>query len=265
MKKAKARKLTEFEANDLLALDNNELEKMISKRTSEIVKQKEEKEEKEEIVNKKITKSVKLFTTGLVSVLITLTASAATSNIKTIKNVKENGVELSAFDKNIFGVPYSISHPNFPINVCIKDDFSLDAQGKIINAIEKLDEVATGLNYKYKISDNYNPLNTIVIKLNEKDENKSNLGFSVAYQKNFQNQFYAKINYPISISINPMMKDSPLLTKIVQHELLHTLGFADLTDSNKVQKTIMMAYVSEMSNDYTEEDIKNINAMYPEK
>lgn len=83
----------------------------------------------------------------------------------------------------------------------------------------------------------------------------------------------AEILYPIEIELNQSYIDAywssdytdSVLTTIVKHELMHTLGFEDKTETRSKNESIMFEMLNPEVQTYTEQDIEKINYVYGSK
>lgn len=144
---------------------------------------------------------------------------------------KFEGVDTNYFVKTIFDTPVYLPIKNGEILLNIEDDFTEEEKTQIIQGIEKLDNVADGFDYKITF-ENEDIKKAINIKGWDSSLEKQNeLGLAVATTP--VNNLTAEIYYPITINFNTegLHKKNQNFSRIVQHELLHTLGFTDLYDN----------------------------------
>ncbi len=161
-----------------------------------------------------------------------------------------------------------------PISVTISN-FSDQEKQEVIDAVNRLDQISDNLNYTIIDNPNYNLTANINISKGA-IANDSVVGITkYHYNGNY------KITYPISIVINEtdFMDTSTLsdyvrptveemhqkkLSRVVRHELMHTLGFADLKDEKHFGKTLMWYNIKGFADvyDYTERDEYNIKRLY---
>lgn len=155
-----------------------------------------------------------------------------------------------------------------PITVTLANSFSEKEKEQIVDAINKLDEISPNLNYTIINSPNISIMADI--NINKEDKLASPLALASTTLK-YNDK--AKITYPIYIDIdqsfsnyfaNIDMKENDILSRVVKHEMMHTLGFADLYGKEHFDKSIMW-YSTEnfdVVKDYTERDIANIKKLY---
>lgn len=193
---------------------------------------------------------------------------------KVISNINEQ-VERQKYGdmydlmlKDSFGKTLTLENFKEPITVRIAENFSDNEKKQLVSAIDALDEISPNLNYKLLDDENY----TITANINVvKSENLVNEAALAA--THLDNNLMAKIVYPITIDIKKSFSDyyakidqssDDLLCHVMKHEMMHTLGFADLYDQKHFDKSIMW-YSTENTHvvkDYTERDKACINKLY---
>ncbi len=155
-----------------------------------------------------------------------------------------------------------------PITVTLAKSFSEKEKEQIVDAINTLDEISPNINYN--ILDNPNVSITADINIDKKE--KLSMPLAVA-TTNLNYNSKAQITYPIFININESysnhfkdidIKENDMLSHVVKHELMHTLGFCDLYDEKHYDKSIMWYSTenAEIVPDYTERDKACINKIY---
>ena len=155
-----------------------------------------------------------------------------------------------------------------PITVTLANSFSEKEKEQIVDAINALDEISPNLNYT--IIDSPNISIMADININKEDKLETPLALATTTLE-YNNK--AKITYPIYIDIdqsfsnyfaNIDIKENDILSLVVKHEMMHTLGFADLYGKEHFDKSIMW-YSTEnfdVVKDYTERDKECINKIY---
>ena len=216
---------------------------------------------------------ISLFATTSVVVPPAVIASTA------MAEKQNNTVDNSHFEKyrddfmtdngNILRLPLDKN----PIPVIIEP---MDEQAKeyIVDGIQSLDNISENINYTIFDSKDWNSKTNGVdyIKFQIVD-NLEDFGFETAAGVTFfgTDKKTAEITYPINIMIEKTWQDGywdetlsqSVLTTIAQHELMHTLGFADLYKPEDKQRSVMY-YAIEPNGPrtYTDEDVEKIRYCY---
>ena len=162
-----------------------------------------------------------------------------------------------------------------PIPVILGD---MDEKTKdyIVEGINCLDNISENINYTIFDADDFNVKNNIDHISIEMVDSLNDYGLSsAAGVTNFNyNQRTAEILYPIDIKIENYYAEGfwdaeytqSVLTTIVKHELMHTLGFKDLYRADDKNRSIMyygLEYNSQKT--FTKEDIEKIQYCYDGK
>ena len=156
-----------------------------------------------------------------------------------------------------------------PITVQLAENFSDNEKKQIVEAINTLDAISPNINYTLLEDSDYKvTANISVIKSNENLKVTSLAATSLDYTLKGQ------IKFPISITIRESFSNyyanidekfnDNLLCRVMKHEMMHTLGFADLYDRKHFDNSIMW-YSTENANvvkDYTSRDKACINRIY---
>lgn len=167
-------------------------------------------------------------------------------------------VDKSLFMQNVFGLPYMLPIKNGVVELNILNQFSKAQQKEIKTGIMELDILAEGFNYTVTDSTTHRK-NAINIEVVPHTGNEV-----IATTKYTANMFGTSINYPITIQFNEKYLESKNidLSKVMKHELLHTLGFEDLYEKED-QDHIM--YYQELDCDMNDEEIRSLNTVYDAK
>lgn len=197
-------------------------------------------------------------------------------NDKIVENSKECdksviGNYIRYFALTEEGVVQKMVLDGEPIPVVIKDMDELSKQ-YVIDGINSLDNISEKINYTiYNEKDFDIKKNKKYISIEMCDEVGDHLGGTTHYT---YNKYSGEISFPISIKLDKKFADGywdeaytqSVLTTIVQHELLHTLGFVDLYDINEQKKSIMYYNFDYKSvKDYTQRDKDIIASVYDGK
>ena len=173
---------------------------------------------------------------------------------------------------NGYNTPITIDvDKNKPINVSLFN-FTDEERKDAINAINDLDEISENINYNILENNHSSVSQKITIskiprtQLTDMTKDPFVLGFaSIKYSVKD-----ATIMFPVNIYINENISDVynkngvSVLSYVLKHEMMHSLGFKDMYTDDYLNKTVMYYQVSqdvEISN-YTEFDKKNIKQVY---
>ena len=147
----------------------------------------------------------------------------------------------------------------------------------IVEGINCLDNISENINYTIFDADDFNVKNNIdhisiemVDSLTEYGQSITSAGITTFKY----NKHTAEILYPIDIKIENYYAEGfwdaeytqSVLTTIVKHELMHTLGFKDLYEADDKNRSIMyygLGYNSQKT--FTKEDIEKIQYCYDGK
>lgn len=153
----------------------------------------------------------------------------------------------------------------------VTNNFSDAEKQEIVDAIDRLDNIIDNVNYEILDSDGKNIYADIYI-YNDADNNINQQSVGDVHTLGVTHFTYdertAKINYPLTITIDSNCSkyyDSTgvsLLNYVVKHEMMHTLGFADLYDEKYYNKSVMWHAVEGDVNDYTSLDEFNLKTLY---
>ena len=168
-----------------------------------------------------------------------------------------SGLDTSLMNKTLFQTPVSLDTKDGEVLINIKDAFSDYQKEQIVDGITKLDNILDGINYTVTFEDKDVKK---AINITSADSLKNNS--ALAETKVFINNFSAKIVYPVTIVVNnESLKYYPrALSGVIQHELLHTLGFTDLHGSDHVGYLMYYSYYS--TNKYSPEELAILNQVY---
>ena len=161
------------------------------------------------------------------------------------------------------GVPYTLDDAitKNEIKVCIDSTFSEEEKEDIKKAIEQFDLLAENLEYDVYYSDNPNIYKSIVIT---SDYNFNNKSKTLAETNLHFQDFSAEIVYPISIYLNKDKIPEQAVNKVVQHEILHTLGFADLYDEKYIDNLMYYNTASTVTQ-ISDTELEMLNILYNSK
>lgn len=186
------------------------------------------------------------------------------------------GEYIDDFKKNSFGRPLRLPVDKNPIAVVVDAETEQTKQ-YIIDGINALDEISTNINYTIYDSKDFaipSNLNYINIKMVEEIVHETANDYTAGIATYTYDNKTAVINFPINIQIKNYFAEGywdqnqtkSVLTTIVQHELMHTLGFKDLYKPEDQTRSIMYYEVgvgTPMT--YTQEDINKIQYCYDGK
>ncbi len=173
---------------------------------------------------------------------------------------------------NGYNTPITIDvDKNKPINVSLFN-FTDEERKDAINAINDLDEISENINYTIidnaysKVTQNITISKISKDQLELMSQNPLTLGYT-SFQFSIKE---AKIAFPVNIYINESVENIydtngvSLLSYVLKHEMMHSLGFKDMYTDDYLNKTVMYYQVSPAVdiNDYTDFDKKNIKQVY---
>ncbi len=160
---------------------------------------------------------------------------------------------------------------NTPLNVSLFN-FTDEERNDAINAIQDLDEISENINYNILQNDHSSVSQNITISKVSEDELKdmSSSPAPLGYTSFSYGVKDATIMFPVNIYINESVENIydtngvSLLSYVLKHEMMHSLGFKDMYTDDYLNKTIMYYQVSPAVdiNDYTDFDKKNIKQVY---
>ena len=171
---------------------------------------------------------------------------------------------------NKSGRVISLPKSEKPITIQLAENFSDSEKSQLISAINALDDISPNLNYKLLDSSNYTVSANITVAKGDL------LKQSALAQTNFKYDNNAQITYPISIEFKKSFSDyyadtasatDNLLCRVMKHEMMHTLGFADLYDEKHFDKSIMWYSINnaDVVDDFSERDKACINKLYDDE
>ena len=161
-----------------------------------------------------------------------------------------------------------------PIPVVLGD---MDEKTKdyIVEGINCLDNISENINYTIFDADDFDVKSNVKHISVEVVDTIADSAPSAAGETTFKySNRTAEILYPIEIKIEDTYTDwfwdadytQSLMTTIVKHELMHTLGFKDLYEYSAKNESIMYYAVADDScSTYTQEDIEKIQYCYDGK
>ena len=182
-----------------------------------------------------------------------------------------NGVSDLMAD-NGYNTPLTLDiKENEPLNVSLFN-FTSDEREDAIKSIASLDSISQNIDYKIIDNDDTKVTQHIEISKISPIDMQELSGFDnimgcTMYDFDTKN---ATIKYPVDIYINEnvegqeVVEGTSLMSFVIKHEMMHSLGFKDLYDSKYFNKTIMFYAFSSFTNigDYTDFDKKNIKQVY---
>lgn len=157
-----------------------------------------------------------------------------------------------------------------PIGILINNATEEDKQ-TIVEAINDMNEICPNLEYTLIDNDNIKLKNYINISVTPDISKISNNTDTLGFAEFKYNQKTAKIVYPMNIYLDSNTADifdsedgTSLMSYVVKHELLHTLGFKDLYEKEYLNKSIMFYGVTPETNitSLTEFDKNNLTYLY---
>ncbi|MBE7082900.1 MAG: hypothetical protein E7378_04455 [Clostridiales bacterium] len=172
--------------------------------------------------------------------------------------------------KSDFGKPLTLPLNENPIAVVL-EGFDVQARNQAAAAIEQLDQISEAIDYVILDRDDAHITQKITIDGGEFFDHSQTSALGVTYLR--FNNHTGEIQYPINIEIDracTFLQDSSgqgILDHVIKHEMLHTLGFADMYQDEYQDKTIMY-YALSADRDvtsFTELDELNIQRLYDEQ
>ncbi len=172
-------------------------------------------------------------------------------------NDRFSGLDTSLMNKTLFQTPVCLDTKDGEVLINIKDAFTDYQKKQIVDGITKLDDILDGINYTVTFEDK-DVKKAINITTAKTGIDKNALAETSVHI----NSYTAKITYPMTIVVNDenLHLFPRALTRVIQHELLHTLGFTDLYDSNHYG--YMMYYSNTQTDKYSPEELAILNQVY---
>ena len=199
-----------------------------------------------------------------VAITLVLQTTITTGRTASVRNERFNGVDSSYFQKTIFNVPLILPVTDGNVNLNIDPAFSEYEKQELVKGIREIDDMIDGFVYTISFNDGTLKKGINIRAFKENEKNKSN-GIACATIK--ANQWKAEITYPVTIKFDTdmMEKENFSYDTVIKHELLHTLGLEDLSDSKYSDNLMYYAY-STSKPKLNEEQIKALKVVYsPEK
>lgn len=201
-----------------------------------------------------------------------IAACEATSKIMTDQYKTYHRQNFKEFEdimlQNKDGLCLILPKQKNPITVAL-ENFSNEEKQLIKDAIMDLDYLLP--NIDYKVLDNPETNQYVQLRI----ENANDFDCMAIAETKVKYNRIGQIVFPMSMKINiddvnywdrcGTYEFDTLLTHIVKHEMLHTLGFKDIYDHEAMGKTIMYYSMGDPSanyDKYTITDIDNINKIY---
>lgn len=189
---------------------------------------------------------------GVNSIPIIDTYWQQTKHDKIFENIDE-----SRFLKNNKGQAIYLPINKKGIDVVIDNNFTNEQKETIADAIKYCDDKFENIEYNIYLNNTKSTKNCIKI-------NKGLLDKGVLGEATINTSGY-KIVYPITITVDRNdYKNDYNLDGIVKHELLHTLGLADMYDQKYIDESIMY-YTATGIDNLTDSDVQIINTLYANK
>lgn len=201
----------------------------------------------------------KIVVTLSLTYLGTLGGLTINSSVKAQERFEKVNEDL--FFKNFLNIPNVLPIKNGTVNLNIKNCFSEENLNKIVEGIDELDDIAKGINFNKTFEEN-DVKKAINIKSFAEGKPDDATDLSVGCARFRVSTYTAQITYPIEIHLDlDRIYD---LKKVVQHELLHCLGFTDLYDEQYSNN--IMYFRDGPDKQLSAEEIKTLNEVYsPER
>ena len=212
---------------------------------------------------KRLYKLAKAATIIGISAMFVLTG---TSHI----SIHLNDRDISRYNKSIILIDSKLNVSKGPIKVNLYDFNDKEIQ-VIKSAIKEIDVLSDNINYVFSDEKDLHTDQVINIYNNMEIDDPNIVGLTDTPKVNF---ITGEIGYPININLKAGLinycydrdKNKTLLSHVVTHEMLHTLGFNDLRSDNWLGKTVMY-YEMDASSNYgviglTELDKQDIITRY---
>ena len=168
-----------------------------------------------------------------------------------------SGVNTNLIRKTVFQTPVCLDTKDGEVLINIKDAFTDTQKQQIVDGITKLDNILDGINYTVTFEDK-----DVKKAINITSADSTIIKNAMAETRSYINTFTARVTYPMSIVVNSdsIRKNPKALTRIIQHELLHTLGFEDLYDNDHFG--CMMYYSYTPQDKYSPEELAILKQVY---
>ena len=156
-----------------------------------------------------------------------------------------------------------------PIGIVIQNACEEDKK-KIISTIEQMNDFCPNLDFTLTDKNNIHIENKINIYTDYDTKLLDDRELAGLCISSYDSDT-AKIVYPVNIYIDSRVKDykngygDNIFTQVLKHELMHSLGFLDMSSDAYQNKTIMYEGVQKYIDDFTKLDIYNIKQLYDEK
>ncbi len=214
--------------------------------------------------NKKHCKLAKII--GIIGLALSFIMSGA-SLTSSLINITGN----SRYIKSMFFIDTKLDTSKGDIKINLYD-FTDEEKAIVKDSIKEIDDLSSRINYVFSDEEDISTNQVINIYNNIEFKNSKTAG-DVDLRSSF---FTINIQYPININLREGLinshdendKSATLLSHVVKHEIMHTLGFNDLRTDRWLGKSIMY-YDTDKSSDYgvvdlTELDKKDIIERYGE-
>lgn len=170
--------------------------------------------------------------------------------------------------KTVDGKPILADVEN-PIGIVIQNASQEDKQ-KIVSTIDQMNGFCPNLDFTLTDGNNLKIQNKINIYTDYDTKLLDDRDLAGLCISSYDSDT-AKIVYPVNIYINSAVYDyknaygENIFTQVLKHELLHSLGFEDMSLDMYKNKTIMYEGVQKYVDDFTKLDIYNIKQLYDKK
>ena len=191
--------------------------------------------------------------------------------VQSIENMY--GDRYKYFLKTKSGKPLKLDIYDHTLSVVFDKGFSEEAKRNAKFALEGLDEILTDTEVKiYEDGNKPNHKNYIYLNLVEQDALHD--GHSAGVTHVAFNEYSAKITYPVNIDLDQHYVDgywsvldgevpsNSLFATVVQHEVGHALGLADLYDYTTASNSVMASELGHGTEFYSDVDKDNLQFVY---
>ena len=203
----------------------------------------------------------------VVNMSVITTAGATFITSKETNEKVFSDVNTQLFQKTNFNVPVFLPIKNGVVNLNIVDCFNEKQLSKIKAGIEKLDFDAKGIEFNVTFSDD-NIKKAINIRSFDGVNDDYRRENTYAYAEVNRNNYTARISYPLTIYMNTEEIEyyRADYNSIIRHELMHCLGFTDLSNKSVYGDYLMYSCGSTYYKDLASDEYDALNKVYsPER